>query len=175
MNEKRTALPSSFSDPTSKKVSYSPKFSNVNKEVFMKLAIEEARKSQTPFGAVIVKDEQVVERSGNTVQPDNDPTCHAEVNAIRKMTQRLGNPSVSGDYVLYTTCEPCAMCAATCVWAGIRTVVYGVGVDDFEDSNPNVISLRCKDIFEKAPDEYTVKSGLLRDECMQLHKEFPLD
>lgn len=144
-------------------------------ESFMRLAIEEARKSKTPFGAVIVKDSQVVQQSGNTVQPDNDPTCHAEVNAIRQLTQRLGSASVSGNYTLYTTCEPCAMCAATCLWAGIQRIVYGVGADDFSDSNPNMIEIRCEEVMRKSPKSYTIESGLLLEECKQLHKEFPLE
>ncbi|MEL7510101.1 MAG: nucleoside deaminase [Cyanobacteria bacterium J06554_1] len=125
-------------------------------ESFMQLAIEEARKSKTPFGAVIVKDNQVVQSSGNTVQPDNDPTCHAEVNAIRQLTRRLGRASLSEGHTLYTTCEPCAMCAATCLWAGIQTIVYGVGSDDFSDTNPNMIDIRCDEVFSKSPQTYSI-------------------
>ena len=147
----------------------------MNPEAFMRTAIEEARKSKTPFGAVIVQDNKIVERSGNTVQSDNDPTCHAEVNAIRKLTQRLGNASVSKDYTLYTTCEPCAMCAATCLWAGISNIVYGVGTDDFADSNPNMINIRCEHVFKEAPGAYSVEGGLLLEDCKQLHHEFPLE
>lgn len=141
---------------------------------FMRLAIEEARRSRTPFGAVIVKDGEVVISSGNTVQPDSDPTRHAEVNAIRQLTQRLGSASVSGDYILYSTCEPCAMCAATCFWAGIRTIVYGAGAEDFTDYNPNMIDLSCEAVLMKTPEPYTLRRGLLLEECKQLHEEFPL-
>ena len=147
----------------------------MNAESLMRLAIEEARKSKTPFGAVIAKDGQVVQRSGNTVEPDNDPTCHAEVNAIRQLTQRVGNASLSEGHTLYTTCEPCAMCAATCLWAGIQTIVYGVGVDDFADSNPNMIDIRCEEVLKKSPKPYTLQRGVLLDECKHLHKEFPLE
>ncbi|MEL6319795.1 MAG: nucleoside deaminase [Cyanobacteria bacterium J06626_14] len=147
----------------------------MNSENFMRMAIDEARKSKTPFGAVIVKEGEVLERSGNTVQSDNDPTCHAEVNVIRKLTQRLSNASAPEGYTLYTTCEPCAMCAATCLWAGISDVVYGVGTDDFADSNPNMIDIRCEDVFKQSPGSYSVKGGLLLEECKQLHKDFPLE
>jgi tRNA(adenine34) deaminase len=146
-----------------------------NAASFMHLAIEAARKSKTPFGAVIVKDDQVVQCSGNTVQPDNDPTCHAEVNAIRQLTRSLGKASLSEGYVLYTTCEPCAMCAATCLWAGIKTIIYGVGVDDFPDSNPNMIALRCEEVLARSPKSYVIQGGLLLDRCKRLHHEFPLE
>ncbi|MEM8544459.1 MAG: nucleoside deaminase [Cyanobacteria bacterium P01_H01_bin.119] len=144
-------------------------------EAFMRVAIEEAYKSQTPFGAVIVKGRDIVERSGNTVQSDNDPTCHAEVNVIRKLTRRLHNASVSDGYTLYTTCEPCAMCAATCLWAGINNIVYGVGADDFADSNPNMINISCEEVFKKSPESYSIEGGLLMEDCKQLHRDFPLE
>ena len=144
-------------------------------ESFMQLAIEEARKSKTPFGAVIVKDNQVVQRSGNTVQPDNDPTCHAEVNALRQLTKRLGNASLSQGYTLYTTCEPCAMCAATCLWAGVQTIIFGVGADDFADTNPNMINIRCEEVFRRSPKAYSIEGGLLLEECKQLHDDFPIE
>jgi tRNA(adenine34) deaminase len=146
----------------------------MNPEDFMRLAIAEARKSKTPFGAVIVKDNQVVEQVGNTVHADNDPTCHAEVNAVRQLTKRLGNASVSEGYTLYSTCEPCAMCAATCFWAGISDIVYGVGAEDFPESNPNMINIRCEEVLKKSPGTFSIKKGLLLEECKQLHKEFPL-
>jgi tRNA(Arg) A34 adenosine deaminase TadA len=147
----------------------------MNQEAFMRLAIESAKKSQTPFGAVIVKDDKVIERAGNTVKTAHDPSCHAEVNAIRQLTQRLGNAAPSGIYSLYSTCEPCAMCAAACLWAGIQHVVYGVGAEDFEDGNPNMIDIRCEEVFQRSPKQCTVEGGLLRDDCKRLHQEFPLD
>ncbi|MEM8545943.1 MAG: nucleoside deaminase [Cyanobacteria bacterium P01_H01_bin.119] len=144
-------------------------------EDFMHLAIAEARKSKTPFGAVIVQDGKVIESAGNTVQSDNDPTCHAEVNVIRKLTRRLSSASPSGTYTLYTTCEPCAMCAATCIWAGIQNVVYGVGSDDFSNGNPNLIEVRCEEVLQRSPHFYTLKGGVLKDSCKQLHQEFPIE
>ena len=146
----------------------------MNAENFMRLAIEEARNSQTPYGAVIVKDGQIVQQAGNTVQPDHDPTCHAEVNAIRQLTHSEKSASLSGNYTLYSTCEPCAMCAATALWAGITHIVYGVGVDDFPKRNPNMIELRCEDVFKRSPKSYIITPGLLLSECKQLHEEFPL-
>ena len=71
-----------------------------------------------PFGAVIVKDGKVVAEASNTVTVDNDPTAHAEVNAIRKACAALGTFDLSG-CELYTSCEPCPMCLAACYWAHI--------------------------------------------------------
>lgn len=144
-------------------------------EDIMKVAIAQAHESQTPFGAVIVKDGEIVAVAGNTVEPDNDPTAHAEINAIRKLTQQLGQSSLPEGHVLYSTCEPCPMCAATCVWAGISEIVYGVGGDDFEDDNPNLINLQCQELLAKAPNSLMVRCGVLKDQCKQLHAQYPLD
>ncbi len=144
-------------------------------EEIMQIAIAEAEKSKTPFGAAIVKDNKIVERAGNTVESDADPTCHAEVNVLRKLTTRLKTASLSSGYTLYSTCEPCAMCAATCFWAGISEIIYGVGASDFEDDyNPNLIEVRCEEIIAKCPTSIKIKSGILKEECKQLHSKYPL-
>jgi len=85
------------------------------KDNYMRLAIEESLKSIDngggPFGAVIVKDGEVVARASNSVTIDNDPTAHAEVNAIRKACKKLGTFNLSGCEI-YASCEPCPMCLA---------------------------------------------------------------
>ncbi|MGB3638343.1 MAG: nucleoside deaminase [Rivularia sp. (in: cyanobacteria)] len=144
-------------------------------EEIMQIAIAEAEKSETPFGAVIVKDNEIVERAGNTVESDADPTCHAEVNVLRKLTKRLKTAALESGYTLYSTCEPCAMCAATCFWAGISEIVYGAGASDFEDDyNPNMINMSCEEIIAKSPASIKIKSGILKEECKQLHSKYPL-
>ena len=92
-----------------------------------------------PFGAVIVKDGKVVAEASNTVTVDNDPTAHAEVNAIRKACAALGTFDLSG-CELYTSCEPCPMCLAACYWAHIDRVYYAADREDaaaagFDDSD----------------------------------------
>jgi len=146
---------------------------SVPPEAAMEAAIAQAKSSDTPYGAVIVKDGEIVAKAGNTVQPDSDPSAHAEVNAMRQLTANVGEAMLSGDYVLYSTCEPCAMCAATAVWSGMSKIVYGVGADDF-DENPNVIELRCHEVIGKAPKEIAIESGLLKDDCKKLHETHPV-
>lgn len=82
-----------------------------------------------PFGAVIVRDGKVVAEASNTVTVDNDPTAHAEVNAIRKACAVLGTFDLSG-CELYTSCEPCPMCLAACYWAHIDKVYYAADRND---------------------------------------------
>ena len=86
-----------------------------------------------PFGAVIVKDGKVVAEGSNTVTVDNDPTAHAEVNAIRRACAVLGTFDLSG-CELYTSCEPCPMCLAACYWAHVSKVFYAAGREDAADA-----------------------------------------
>jgi len=94
---------------------------------YLSLAIDIAKKNIAggggPFGAVIVKNDEIISSSGNRVVPDNDPTAHAEVSAIRKASSALGTFDLSG-CVIYASCEPCPMCLGAIYWSGIRRVVY---------------------------------------------------
>ena len=79
-------------------------------EEIMQMAIAEAEKSETPFGAVIVKDNEIVERAGNTVEPDADPSCHAEVNVLRKLTTRVKTAALEPGYLLGWYFRNCLWC-----------------------------------------------------------------
>lgn len=82
-----------------------------------------------PFAAVVVKNGEIIARAGNTVTSSNDPTAHAEVNAIREACRVLGDFQLS-DCDIYTTCEPCPMCLGAIYWARPRRVYYGASRED---------------------------------------------
>ena len=82
-----------------------------------------------PFGAVIIKDDKIIASAHNTVLIDNDPTAHAEINAIRKASKLINNFDLSG-CILYTTCQPCPMCLGAIFWARIKIVYYGATEED---------------------------------------------
>lgn len=82
-----------------------------------------------PFGAVVVKDGEVIATGENRVTRDNDPSAHAEVVAIRRAAQALGTFSLQG-CVLYSSCEPCPMCATTALWARVDEVVFAADRED---------------------------------------------
>jgi tRNA(Arg) A34 adenosine deaminase TadA len=84
-----------------------------------------------PFGAVIVRDDRIVAEGINTVTTANDPTAHAEVNAIRAAARALGTFSLAGCQ-LYTSCEPCPMCLAAAYWARVDAIYYGASATDAE-------------------------------------------
>ena len=103
-----------------------------------RLAEENVERGGGPFGAVIVRGDRVVSTGVNTVTIDNDPTAHAEVNAIRSACQEGQTYSLQG-CVIYSSCEPCPMCLSAIYWAGISRLYYGntqhdaAGID-FDDS-----------------------------------------
>ncbi|WP_027891304.1 nucleoside deaminase [Calidithermus chliarophilus] len=82
-----------------------------------------------PFGAVVVKDGQIIARGANCVTRTNDPTAHAEVVAIREACRVLGTFDLSGCEV-YTSCEPCPMCLSAIYWARIGKIYYGCTAQD---------------------------------------------
>jgi tRNA(Arg) A34 adenosine deaminase TadA len=91
-------------------------------------AARAARDGGAPFAAAIVLDGVVVGFEANAVGAALDPTAHAEVCAIRSACRSLGTADLSGA-VLYSSCEPCLMCAASALWAGIRSVVYAAPIE----------------------------------------------
>ncbi len=84
-----------------------------------------------PFGAAIVDESGSIFLASNTVLASCDPTAHAEVNAIRKACEEKQSHDLSG-CTLYTTCYPCPMCLAACIWANIKEVHYGCSPSDAE-------------------------------------------
>jgi guanine deaminase len=82
-----------------------------------------------PFGAVIVRDGKIIGEGANSVTATNDPTAHAEVNAIRAAAKALGTFTLAG-CELYTSCEPCPMCLAAAYWSHVDVVYYGARAAD---------------------------------------------
>jgi len=116
---------------------------NRTNEEFMRMAIrmsvENIERGGGPFAALIVKNGEVVSTGINSVAEENDPTAHAEINAIRSATQKLQRFKLT-DCVLFTTCEPCPMCLGAVYWAGIPKIYYGNSREDagkygFDDSH----------------------------------------
>ena len=98
----------------------------------IRLANESVERGGGPFGAVIVKDGEIVAGSSNSVTIDNDPTAHAEVNTIREACRRLRTFDLSG-CTIYTSCEPCPMCLGAIYWARIGKIFYGNTRKDARD------------------------------------------
>ena len=141
---------------------------------YMKMAIGEARKGILadhggPFGAVIVKDGKVISKGHNHVVINNDPTCHGEVDAIRKACKKLKTFDLTG-CELYTTGEPCTMCLSACIWANISKIYYGCTIVDnaligFRDE-------KIDNIFKGREKLGNYLEELDRKECLKLFEEY---
>lgn len=138
----------------------------------MQEALIEAKKGDLPYGAVLVKDNEVVIRAYNTAQTDNDVSAHAEINALRAFTKQYGYSldALSG-YTLYTTCEPCPMCAAACIWSGVSIVVFGASIAQLIDLGNQQINLSCKAVADKGFQNLEVIGGVLANECLELFRQ----
>ena len=137
------------------------------KQKYMKLALKEAYTGISkghggPFGAVIVKDGKVIAKGHNHVVVNNDPTCHGEIDTIRKACKKLKTFDLTG-CELYTTSEPCPMCKGAIQWANISKVYYGCTVLDAEE-----LGFRDDTFsnFEIPMEE------VMKDECKQLFKDY---
>ena len=146
----------------------------MEKEDFMRQAIalseENVRQGGGPFGAVIVKDGEVVATGTNRVTASHDPTAHAEVSAIRAACQRLGTFDLSGCDI-YTSCEPCPMCLGAIYWAHLDRMYYANTKHDAAD-----IGFDDSFIYEEialTPDNRRLVSReLLRDEALQAFRDW---
>lgn len=136
-------------------------------ERFMRLAIEEARRGDFPFGAVIVRDGRVIARGRNLGRKNDDPTAHGEIVAIRRCLASHGSASLRGA-TLYTSGEPCAMCMGAILWCHIGRLVFAASIDQLAARIDQIMSssgeLAAKATF--APIEIT--GGVLADEAMKL-------
>lgn len=143
----------------------------MNHEQFMGEALVEANKGDLPYGAVIVKNGKVVIRGYNTAQTDQDVSAHGEINALKAFTKKYGySLDALEGYTLYTTCEPCPMCAAACAWAGVSQVVFGASIEQLIDLGTKQINIPCKTVVENGFQKIEVIGGILANECLELFR-----
>ncbi|MFA7133080.1 MAG: nucleoside deaminase [Bacteroidales bacterium] len=147
---------------------------------FMNAAIREAKVAKKSnnyaIGAIIERDGQIIAKSPNITRTVNDPTYHAEIEVIRKAIKKTGDKFLEGA-VLYTTHEPCPMCAAACVWARLKGVVFGANLQDMiayskskgtEQWRWRTIQITANEIFSKGSPQIELQKDFMRDECIKL-------
>jgi tRNA(Arg) A34 adenosine deaminase TadA len=149
---------------------------------FLRQAIELARKARNdgrhPFGALIVNErgETVVAARNNAVLPNGDPTQHAEMLACSQAARLLTEAELA-TCTLYTSTEPCAMCAGAIYWTGIGRVVFALaetGLLRYTGShteNPT-LDLPCREVFARGQKPIAVAGPLLEEEAGQVHEGF---
>src|SRR5581483_6745335 len=149
----------------------------IHDEAHLRAAIELSRlareKGNAPFGSVLVDSSgEIVLEAENTVASTRDVTGHAETNLMRAATQRF-DPDFLAGCTLYTSTEPCAMCATAIYWGNVRRVVYALGGEECErtivavsPSSPT-LALPCREVFARGNHEVVVEGPFLADEALE--------
>jgi tRNA(Arg) A34 adenosine deaminase TadA len=140
-------------------------------EEYMRRALEEARKAaalgETPIGAVVVVDDEVVVSAHNRRETWQDPVAHAELLAIRAAAARLGTWRLS-DATLYVTLEPCLMCAGALVLARVKRLVYGC-----RDPKAGALGSAYDVVRDgRLNHTYRITPGVLEKECSEILQTF---
>jgi len=107
----------------------------------------------------------------NSVNTDRDPTAHAETNLVALALQRLP-PAQIRHAVLYTSCEPCAMCTGKMYWAGIRSVVYALASEELAVLAGRDFLIPCRELFQRAIEPVDVQGPMLTAEARAVHVGF---
>lgn len=146
------------------------------KEEFMeraiKLARESAKNGDYPIGAVVIKNDEVIASGLTNLKHAKDPTAHAEILAIRNACKKMGSGYLE-DCVLYSTHEPCPMCASAAILAKMDGIVFGVPMEDIkvkqiEKFSWRQINIPCRDVLKHGEPRLQLIGGFLRDECLKL-------
>ena len=138
-------------------------------ERFMRIAIDEARRADFPFGAVIVRDGKLLARGRNLGRTTHDPTAHGEMVAIRRALASHGPTALKGA-TLYTSGEPCAMCMGAILWCGFGRLVFAASVEQLA-SKISQIMVSSAELAAKTPFvPIAITGGVLADEAMGLFK-----
>ncbi len=150
-------------------------------EVHLRRAIAVAAAARAhgnhPFGAILVgPDGQVLLEAENTVTSERDATCHAERNLMSQASRRFDRRLLAGS-TMYTSAEPCAMCAGSVYWVGVGRVVYGLAEKDLlilTGSHPDnpTFDLPCRTVFAGGQRPTLVVGPLLVDEARAVHEGF---
>lgn len=144
-------------------------------ERFMQIAIElsEAAVSNgnEPFGAVLVKDGEIVFTNENQINTRHDPTFHGEMGLIRRFCEETGITDLR-DYTLYSSCEPCFMCSGAMVWVRLGRLVYGASNIDLESIFGKEGCNCSRIVFENSSWQPEVTEGVLRDEAFEILKSY---
>lgn len=144
-----------------------------NLENHMQIAIEEAilslREGNHGFGSVIVKDNEIISKAHDLEESIGDSTSHAEINAIRLASNKIGK-NLEG-CILLSTHEPCPMCSTAIVWSGIKHIAYGYSIDESIKQGRRRINLTCEELFNRAEKVIKVDKNILFEQCNILYRQ----
>ncbi|WP_455448783.1 nucleoside deaminase [Natrinema thermotolerans] len=136
------------------------------------LAESAVENGNTPFGSLLVVDDEVVRTAENTTLTDDDVSAHPEFKLARWVAREL-EPAERAACTMYTSTEPCPMCASAIVYAGLDRVVYSVPVDSLAGiRDDGVIEIPCAEVLERADADTSVDGPVLEDEGLELHEDY---
>lgn len=124
-----------------------------------------------PFGAVLVKDGEIVYTNENQIYSATDPTFHAEAGLLRRFCTETHITDLS-DYTLYSNCEPCFMCSGALVWARLGRLVYGASDTDLGALLGETGSACSSLVFSHSPHRPVVTAGVLREESLKVLRSY---
>ena len=134
---------------------------------FMHIALDEARRGDYPFGAVIVRDGGILSRGRNLGKTHDDPTAHGEMVAIRRCLSAHGSAALRGS-TLYTSGEPCVMCMGAIIWCGVGRLVYAASVAQIGEKMKQIM-ITSADVAAKATwDPIKITGGVLADQAVPM-------
>ncbi|MDY6817765.1 MAG: nucleoside deaminase [Halobacteriales archaeon] len=135
------------------------------------LAREAGERGDGPYGSVLVHDGEIIMEEGNRTQSDDDLALHPELTLARRAGQEL-TPAQRAETVMYTSTEPCAMCAGGISIAGLGGVVYSVSGEQTADLYGGSPGIPCGEVFDRRGVDIAVKGGVLEEEGLSLHHDF---
>lgn len=139
----------------------------------MSIGIDEAkislREGNSGFGALIVKDGEIIAQTHDTDTTDGDPTAHAEIKAIRTAAHRLGK-DLTG-CILVSTHEPCPMCSTAALWAGITELAFGVSIKDALKEGRRRLDISAREIYSHGMRDVEIHEGILFEQCSVLYSK----
>ena len=133
-----------------------------------KLAVEHGNE---PFGAVLVKDGEIVFSNENQIYTRHDPTFHGEAGLIREFCAQTAITDLR-EYTLYSSCEPCFMCSGALVWVKLGRLVYGAGNMELEHILGNEGCNSSRMVFEQSFWQPKVTEGVLREEALEILEKY---
>lgn len=133
-----------------------------------KLAVEHGNE---PFGALLVKNNEIVFTNENQIYTRNDPTFHGEMGLIRQFVEKTGITNLE-EYTLYSSCEPCFMCSGAMVWMRLGRLVYGASNIDLESILGNNGCNCSKLVFDNSFWHPEVTSGVLKEDALIVLKDY---
>ena len=144
-------------------------------ELFMQKASElsaaAVEHGNEPFGAVLVKDGEIVFTNENQIFTKHDPTFHGEMGLIRRFCAETGITDLR-EYTLYSSCEPCFMCSGAMVWVKLGRLVYGAGNIDLEEILGNEGCNCSRIVFDNSFWKPEVTAGVLREPALEVLRDY---